>query len=91
MRGSRNIGLAAGAIAIAVVGFIIYSSTGLDDHTVEVCVEYKGRENCGVASGATREEAQRTAQSIACATISAGVSETIGCSRVEPRIVTWQH
>jgi hypothetical protein len=89
MTGSKRIGLVSGVIALAVVVLIVFSSMGLDAHTVEVCVVYQERENCGTASGSTREEALRTAQTTACATISSGVSETIGCSRVEPVSVTW--
>ena len=74
----------------AVLVAIIYFSMGLRQFTFEVCMEYKGRENCAVASGVTEEEAIRTATDTACATISAGMTESIQCSRTPPISVTRQ-
>ena len=67
-----------------VVAVIVYSSMGLRKYTVEVCMDYKGRTNCATASGTTKEEAIRTATDTACATISAGMTESIQCSRTPP-------
>ena len=73
-----------------VVAVILYSSMGLSKYTVEVCMEYKGRTNCATASGTTKEEAIRTATDTACATISAGMTESIQCSRTPPASVREQ-
>ncbi len=80
--------LAAILFGAAVLGVIVYSSMGLRKFTYEVCMEYRGRTNCATASGTTREEAIRTATDTACATISAGMTESIQCSSTPPARVT---
>lgn len=75
---------------VLVIAALVYSTMGLQQYTCEVCMEFQGRENCAVASGTTEEEAVRTATDTACATISAGMTESIQCSRKEPVSVTWQ-
>lgn len=81
---------AAIAFVCVVLVAIVYSSMGLRQHTVEVCMEYNGRSNCAVASGTTEEEAIRTATDTACATISFGMTESIQCSRASPVSITRQ-
>lgn len=80
--------LAAILFGCIVLGAIVYSSMGLRQHTYEVCIEFKGRTNCAVASGTTKEEAIRTATDTACAIISGGMTESIQCSRTPPTSVT---
>ncbi len=75
---------------VLVIGALVYFTIGLQQYTCEVCMEFEGRENCAVASGTTEEEAVRTATDTACATISAGMTESIQCSRTKPVSVTWQ-
>ena len=82
--------LAAIVFLALVIGALVYSTLGLNQFTCEVCMEYKGRTNCATASGTTQEEAVRTATDTACATISAGMTESIQCSRTPPVSVTWQ-
>ena len=81
--------IAVALFAVAVLGAIVYSSMGLRKYTSEVCMEFQGRTNCAVASGTTEEEAVRTATDTACATISAGMTESIQCSRTPPLSVKW--
>ena len=80
--------LAAILFVAAVLAVVVYSSLGLRQYTYEVCMEFKGRTNCAVASGTTKEEAIRTATDTACATISGGMTESIQCSRTPPKSVT---
>ncbi len=80
--------LAAILFVAAVLAAIVYSSMGLRQFTYEVCMEFRGRSNCAVASGTTKEEAIRTATDTACATISAGMTDSIQCSRTPPASVT---
>jgi len=78
--------------AVFVVGIIValvYMSVGYHQYEVEVCITFKGRNNCGTAAGATRDEALAAAARVACATISGGVTETIACDRTEPDSVRW--
>ena len=83
--------LAAVVFIGVVLVAIIYSSMGLRQFTYEVCMEYRGRTNCATASGTTKEEAIRTATDTACATISAGMTESIQCGRTPPASVTEQY
>lgn len=50
----------------------------------EICVQYKGQQNCRQASGDTAKNCFRTAQDNACATISSGMTESIECSDTVP-------
>jgi hypothetical protein len=80
------IGIAA---AIAFIALLVYMTTGLSQHRVEVCMEFQGRSNCRTASGPTKEAALRTATENACATISSGMTESTACARMPPTSVKW--
>jgi hypothetical protein len=69
---------------VAVLGIIIYSSMNLASHRVEVCIEFNGRTNCKIASGATEEFAEHTAIDNACGELASGVTESMNCSRSQP-------
>ena len=80
----------------AVVGFvglalatIVYSSMGIHEHSVEICITFRGRTSCGEAAAATREDALLHAATNACASISGGVTDSIACSRTTPDSVRW--
>ncbi len=79
--------------ALAVVGFVVflgvitYQMVGERRNRVEVCMEYRGRTECRVASGSTKDAAVRTASDAACAMIAAGMTETMQCSHSEPKSV----
>ncbi len=86
---SKTVGLAI-SFVLGVVGLLVYLTLGLAQFTCEVCMEYQGRRNCATASGTTKEEAVRTASDTACATISAGMTESIQCGNTPPVSVTWK-
>ncbi|MCZ2153542.1 MAG: hypothetical protein LC114_06520 [Bryobacterales bacterium] len=73
----------------AVAGLMIWSSTNLREHRVEVCITFEGRSACRVASGASPESAQRQAQDNACALLTSGVTGSIACGQTPPDRVTW--
>jgi len=77
------------AIGLGVVWLMYSSMQDITGYSCEVCVTYKGQTNCAKAKGASEEEAQRTAQDTACATISAGMTESIQCSNTPPDSVEW--
>jgi len=81
---SRTAKIVLAAAGALFVSLLFYSSLRLGEVAVEVCVEFKGRANCGTAAAPTEEEAIRTATDNACATISSGVTESIACSRTPP-------
>ncbi len=65
--------------AVALFGFILYSTVQQSAQTWEVCVNFKGREHCASASGATREEAVAAAHQIGCSLITSGRDENMAC------------
>lgn len=74
---------------LVVVGFLIYSSMHIAKYRVEVCVAYRGANQCRTASADTQDHALRSAQSNACALIASGVTETMQCERETPSSVKW--
>jgi Na+-transporting methylmalonyl-CoA/oxaloacetate decarboxylase gamma subunit len=76
---------------VAVVGLflaiLIYSTLDLGRVTVEVCVNFKGRDNCGTAAAPSEEEAVRAATDNACALLTSGMTESMACSRTQPTSV----
>lgn len=75
---------------LAVLGFAVflgvmtYSMLGNRKSRVEVCVAFNGRTACRIASGATAEEATRTATDNACALIASGMTDTMTCGHQPP-------
>ncbi len=87
---SKRTGIIVGVVfALAFLAVLIFSTMGLSQHRVEVCVEFNGRESCRTASGATRDEAQRTATDNACALITSGMANSMACGRKPPVKITW--
>jgi hypothetical protein len=70
---------------VGLIGFIIYSSTGLAQVNCSICVEFHGRTSCQRAAGTNNEEALRTAQGIACSDLAVGRTESIACERTPPK------
>lgn len=77
------------AFVAALIAILYQSSTGLATNRVEICVSYQGRDACRIASAATKEEAQRTALSNACAQVASGMNDTLSCERNGPTKITW--
>lgn len=75
--------------ALAFGAIMYYSTRGLGEHRVEICMEFKGQSACRTASGASRDEARRTAIDNACALIAGGMSDSIACANTPPSKITW--
>ncbi len=73
---------------VALIGFIIYSATGLGQVSCNVCVEFHGRTSCQPAAGTSKDEAVKTAESVACAELATGRTESIACERTPPKSIT---
>jgi hypothetical protein len=79
-------GKIAACVAVAgVIAWIIYSSIGTQAYSCEVCVEFNGQTQCRSAAGATRDEAVKTAVSVACATLAQGMEQSIRCEQTPPK------
>jgi hypothetical protein len=77
------------AIAAAIVIGLIYTSFGNRKFRCEVCVAFKGRTSCRIASAAEKESALRAATDNACAQIASGVTDTMVCTATQPQSVRW--
>ena len=71
----------------ALIGFIIYSATGLAQVSCTVCVEFHGKTSCQPAAGTSQDEAVKTAESVACAELATGRTESIACERTPPKSI----
>jgi hypothetical protein len=76
-------------LALAILGAIVYTTIGNQDFRVEICMEYKGRSACRIASARVKETAERTARENACAQISGGSFDSLHCENNEPKSVKW--
>jgi hypothetical protein len=72
------------AIVAVILGIMVYSMMSLTSNRVEVCIQFKGVTTCKIASGATQEDAIRTATGNACGELAGGVTDTMACLRSEP-------
>lgn len=84
---SRTAKIGIGVVVAFFLALLVYSTLDLGRVTVEVCVEFKGRTNCGSAAAPTEEEAVRTATDNACALLTSGMTESMACSRRPPTSV----
>jgi len=71
-------------IAALFAGFLLWSTLSAQRVECQACVEFGGARNCATASGASEEEAARTAQSTACGPVTQGMNESIACQNRPP-------
>jgi hypothetical protein len=76
-------------VFVALIGVMTFLMMDERQHRVEVCMAFNGRSNCSIASGASQDEAQRTATHAACTLIASGVTDSQACERGQPLSVKW--
>ena len=76
------------AVVVATGGLLYWMTLAGAGTECEACMRYEGREACRSATGADRQEAERTAIATACALVSSGVTDTIRCQGIEPLKLT---
>jgi hypothetical protein len=76
-------------IFIAFVGYIVYSTMSVGQFRCRVCMEFQGATACRTASGATKEDALKTAKDNACAQLTSGMGNVRQCDAQEPVSVEW--
>lgn len=81
---SKNAKILITAGVVAAIGFILYSTMGLNKVQCDVCIEFRGRTACAPAQGLTPEEALASAKRVACTDIASGRDETIACTETTP-------
>jgi hypothetical protein len=73
---------------VALISFIVYSSTGLGQVTCQVCVEFHGNTSCQPAAAPTQDEAVKTGWATACSELASGRTEGIACQNTPPKSVS---
>ncbi len=79
----RSTLLTAGVLA-ALGGFLLWSTLASQRHECTVAVTYRGHADTATASAETEQDARRQAQTTACGTLAAGMSESIACDNTPP-------
>ncbi len=74
-------------VVLAVAVLFFYLTISSIKTECEVVFEYKGRSMTARASGATKEDAVRTAVTIVCGQLSRGMTELIECQNIKPKEV----
>jgi hypothetical protein len=73
------------AVAVAAVVGLLYAATlAQAGFECDACMRHDGREACRTAAATSREDAERTAISTACAVLTSGVTATIRCQATPP-------
>jgi hypothetical protein len=73
--------------AIVLVGVLVRSTLQQTQQQYEVCVAFKGAGHCASASGATYEQAVRSAQAIDCQLLTTGRDDNMVCLANQPQSV----
>ena len=73
--------------ALLFLGILVHSSLQQTHYRYEVCVSFRGQNNCATADGATPHDAIQSAQDIDCAMIAPGRDATMACHDTEPSSV----
>ncbi|HEY3129700.1 MAG TPA: hypothetical protein VGL91_09590 [Acidobacteriota bacterium] len=79
-----------GLVVLAIGAFFYYLTVSSIKFECEVVLEYKGRTIRAPASGATKEDAVRTAVTVACGQLANGMTELIECENTKPKQVRWK-
>jgi hypothetical protein len=80
-----RVGLAGLVFLVAVIAYVLAGSFAVSAHRCEVCMEYRGREQCRTVEAETIELARDGAIQNACAHISGGVTDSMACHREAPK------
>jgi hypothetical protein len=74
--------------ALLIVGgflaFMAYDLSSQGEFECNVCMEFNGRTECRLGSGATRSEAIQAGQTPACQLLASGVTQSFQCSGTPP-------
>jgi hypothetical protein len=82
--GMSRAGLAGFLLLASVLSYVLVESFMLEATTCEVCMRYRGRDQCRTVGASTVEEARTGAITNACAFLSSGVTDSMACQRETP-------
>lgn len=77
------------AFGVVFIAAVAYSTFRTPSYRCRVCIAFDGHTDCRTASARTREEAQRSATTAACAQLAGGVSDSMRCESARPQSVEW--
>ena len=83
----KNFLIIMGAVAV-LSAFFYYLTVSAVRAECEVVMSFRGRQATVRASGATEEDARRTAVTAACGQIASGMTELIECENTPPKSQT---
>ena len=72
------------AIGILFIGAVIWSAFSESAAQCEICMDFKGRSACSIASAADVTQAEAQAKSGACSQVTGGVTDVLACSAILP-------
>lgn len=72
-------------VLVAFGALLLFNTLNAQKVECDVCVEFKGGQNCATASHETEAEARRSAQTTACGILASGMNESIACDRTIPK------
>lgn len=81
------IGIAFAVVFLVAVAMSTFRS---QPYRCRVCITFNGATDCRNASAQSRQEAQRTATTAACAHLAGGVTDSIRCENTEPSSIEWK-
>jgi hypothetical protein len=79
------------AFAALFLGAVAYSTFRSQPFRCRVCINFNGQTDCRTASAQSRQDAQRSATTTACAQLASGVTESIRCENTPPQSIEWLH
>ena len=82
----KNLSIAL-AIAVLVVGALVFATLSHVGVECEVCMRFAGRDRCATAAAATRPEAEQAASMTACGVLASGVTQAFQCQATVPRSI----
>lgn len=81
---SNQVRWIVGIGVLVLLGVLVHSSLQQTKQEYEVCMTFRGATHCANATGASYEEAIRSAQQIDCQLLANGRSETMVCLDTQP-------
>ena len=67
----------ATCVITALIAFVVYSSFQVGGARCEVCIQFRGVQDCRTVDGATEKETLRAAITNACAQLASGVTDSL--------------
>jgi hypothetical protein len=87
MKNRKKTILIAVAFVAIFLAFVVSTTFQGERVRVEVCMAFRGHNDCRTASARNRQEAIRTAVTNACAQLASGVTDSMQCENTPPESI----